>query len=262
MKHLLLLLVPSLVFAYAPLTPKGRAITTFGFSQFDSTQFYDKEGDKLKSYNSFQRNLFSLEIEAGVTECDTLSFYLPVMEVLDHLNGNEYDLGDGAVSWRRGWLFWDDAIFSSEIALIFPFREQYLPDLRYGRYGLEGKLLYARSFFAKGYKTTFDGEIGCLWYAGFPSDQVRGRLSAWVDLSAYFQILAETHLDWGFFNGKEPLNPSFFFWNANYRVWSGRVALNLFFTERFMVSAGYMHHFWGQNIAVGGQWEVKGSYCF
>jgi hypothetical protein len=263
MKHLLFLLVlPCALSAYAPLVPKARAVATLSFAQFDTSHFYDKEGDKLKSYNIFQRNLYSLMLEAGVSETDNISAWIAPTEIQDHLNGDEFDIADTEIAWKRGWLFWDDAIFSTELTAIIPVSQSYIPDIRYGRFGAQASVLYAQTFFPLGYKTTVDGSLGYRWYSGFPSDQVRASLAAWIDFSCRFQLLLETSGDIAIFNGKQPIDYSFFFYNANPRVWRGRAELNYYASDRLSFTLGYLYHFLGQNIAAGGEWIARMSYCF
>lgn len=263
MRHFFyILLLPSFLTAWAPLIPKRSVVVTGSASYFDTDHFYDKEGDKLKSYNHFERTQASLLVDAGITNTDNLSFFLPYDDIKDYLDGDDTDIGDMEIGWKRSLIEWDNAIFSSEVILVAPLISEYLPDIRYGRWGVEGALMYAETFFPFGYKTTLDGRIGYRWYSGFPSDQIRSELSAWVDFSSHWQLLAQSAVEYGLFDGKEPPNHSFFFYNAKYRVWKGRVELNYYVTPKLCLTAGYMRHFMGQNIAAGGEYIGRVTYCF
>lgn len=262
-KLLLLALLPALLSAsWAPLLPKGRIGVTGTFSSFDTQHFYNKEGDKLKSYNDFERDQGEILLEGGLTHRDNLWAYGVYDYVLDHLNGNSYEFGDSELGWKHGWMEWDDAIFSTEIIAIVPFHQSYQPEIRYGKWGCEAALLYAQTYFPFGYKATLDGRLGYRYYSGFPSDQLRSELSCWVDLSNRWQVLVQSAVEFGLFNGNEPPNHSFFFYNAKYRVWKGRLELNYYISDRWSITGGYMRHFLGQNIAAGGEWLVRMNYCF
>lgn len=255
-------LLPNLLSAYAPLIARGTADVTPGASYFDTKDFYNKNGKKLDSYNHFQRVRSDLLVEAGVTDKDNLSFWGAYDYVEDRLNGIEYEFTDAEIGWKRSLIEWDNAIFSAEILALVPYEQKYEPEIKYGRWGGEFAFLYAQTYNVCDYKVTLDGRLGYRWYSGFPSDQIRSDISAWVDVSCHWQFLAQSSVEYGLFNGKEPPNYSFFFYNAKYRVWKGRLEAIYYVTERFAITAGYMRHFMGENIAYGGEVYAKVTYCF
>ena len=261
-RYLGLILIPSLACAFAPLIPKYVRSVTGTFSRFETGHFFDKHGHVLKSHNEFARNQYELLIECGLSSRNNLSLWGAFDCIEDHLNGNSYELADFELSWKQALREWDNAILSTELMLIIPALKSYEPEIRYGRYGMEAALLYAQTCFPKGYKTTFDTRLAYRWYSGFPSDQIRGELSCWVDLSCRWQLLAQTGIDFGLFNGKEPLNRSFFFYNANWRVFRARIEAIYYINNSLALSAGYLQHLLGQNTAVGGEWYGRLSFCF
>lgn len=255
-------LIPTFLTAYAPLQPKGTADVTPTVSYFDTEHFFNKNGKKLYSYNDFQRTRLDILVEAGITDTDALSYWTSYDQVHDHLNGDEYEFPDAELGWKRLLAEWDDAVFSAELLAIIPYEKKYIPDIRYGKWGGEFALLYAQTYNVCDYKITLDGRLGYRWYSGFPSDQIRSDLSAWIDVSCHWQFLAQSSVEYGLFNGDEPPNYSFFFYNANYRVWKGRVEAIYYVNERFAITAGYMRHFMGENIATGGEVYGRVTYCF
>lgn len=261
-KWLLALALPSLLTAYAPLIPQGRATLDATYSFFDTDHFYDRNGKSLYSYNSFQRHEMTVLAEAGLSSKDNLSIKAGFDVIHDRLNGELDEFSDAELGWKRSLVEWDNAILSSELLMIFPIEQNYQPEVRYGRWGAEGALLYAQSYFPCDKKLTLDGRLAYRWYSGFPSDQVRSELSCWLDLSCRWQLLAQTRVEYGLDNGHEPKNISFFFWNAKYRVWQGKLEAIYYLSNRLALSAGYMRHFMGERIAVGGEWYAKVLFCF
>lgn len=248
--------------AYAPLIPKGEIDFSGSVSSFDTKYFYNKEGKQVDSYNTFHRIQTEVLLEFGATDKDNLTLYAVYDFIKDRLNGDSNELGDPEIRWKRSLVEWDCAIVSAEIIAIVPFINKYEPEVRYGRYGGEAALLGAQTFFPFGYKTTLDGRIAYRFYSGFPSDQIRSDLSVWIDITRQWQFFAQSSVEFGLFNGKEPPNHSFFFYNAKYRVWKGIFGVSYSVTDRIAFNASYMRHFIGQNIAVGGEWIAGITYCY
>lgn len=255
-----LLALSSTLLAYAPLIPKGCRLLTAGYSRFETEHFYDKQGTVKKSYNHFMRNQIDLKVEYGISSRNSLAIWSAFDLIDDHLNGHAYSIADAEVTFKQALKTTERSILAAELVAIIPYAYTYHPELRYGRLGAEGALLYAQTFFPYGIKTTVDARLGYRWYSGFPSDQVRAALAAWIDLSCRWQLLAQTSIEYGLFNGKEPLNRSFFFFNANYRVWKGSLEAIYYISAKTSLTLGYRQHFYGQNIAVGG--EVYGTLAF
>lgn len=262
----LIILFPSFLLAdvpsYTPLIPKGcRAVTT-SFARFETEHFYGKQGQIKKSYNHFTRDQINVFIEYGLSSKNSFAIWSAFDLIQDHLNGNAYRIEDAEVRFKQALRLKENSILAAEAIAIIPYENRYYPEVRYGRFGAEGALLYAQTYFPYGVKTTLDARVGYRWYSGFPSDQIRAAATIWSDLSCRWQLLAQMSVEYGLFNGQEPLNRSFFFYNANYRVWKGRLEAIYYLSEKLALSAGYMRHLYGQNIAVGGEWYGRLAFCF
>lgn len=248
--------------SYAPLIPKGCRTVSTSFARFETEHFYGKHGQIKKSYNHFIRDQINVAIEYGISSKNSIALWSAFDLIHDHLNGNAYRLEDAELRFKQALFLKENSILAAEAIAIIPYENRYYPEVRYGRIGAEGALLYAQTFFPNGVKTTLDVRMGYRWYSGFPSDQIRSAITVWSDLSCRWQLLAQMSVEYGIFNGKEPFNRSFFFYNANYRVCKGRLEAIYYITEKLALSAGYMRHFYGQNIAFGGEWSARLAFCF
>lgn len=241
------------------LQPKGTLFTSIMSYYYKTSHYFDSNGDKKERGGTFTKFEINPYFEYGLTQEDTIVlnvFYDWLKDDQGYQSFTNDGFSDLEVGWRR--LLWTDGsqVVSCQITAIVPlgYDIEDNPRLGYGRYGFEGAVQYGTSFMFLERYGFLDFAIGPRIYIGYPSDQVRAKLTAGYDLFQVFQLIAGTELHWGIGNGSEKTIGQNVTLNPDYKLLklsiSGRFRLT---SHLSFVLTGYSHA-WGEDTGAGGGW--------
>jgi len=219
---------------------------------YRTDHFWNSSGKRLSCDNHFKKKKTSTYVEYGLTCTDTLSALASYTFVDESLNGSASGLGDFEIGWKHKLWEYSEHTISAQAVGIIPASE-YRPALRYGRAGAEVNLLYSNSFYIPRHgqcgRTHF--RVGYRSYIGFPSDQIRADAKVCYSISPKVQLLAQTSLEYGLFNGRSRVSQSNFALNPNYRLFKAQLQC-VFHLWSIPLTLGYRWHVWGRNVGTGG----------
>lgn len=219
---------------------------------YSTHSFWDRNGKKHRDYNEFHRYEGEVYIEYGLTNCDTLSIKSAYDAINEKMDGNQYGFTDIELGWKRSAGSWGNNVFAFQTTVIVPSEHGYQPAVRYGQFGVEGKLHQSCRFSLCGMPSMVFSGIGYRWYQGYPSDQVRQDFTFVVQPHDRFSLSASSYLDYGLFNGRSRLDQSLIWMNPNYRLWKVEAGVCGRVFDRTWVSLTYFRHLWGENVGTNG----------
>lgn len=256
----LLAIMPGLLAASDNADVLGRCQFLSGgrFTYYKTDHFWNRDGDRVKSFNNFKQYKGDLCLAFGVTDRDTLHLQGTYARIDEAANGSMTGFGDTELSWKhflgRRW----NHYWTGRVQAIIPSGGRKF-SLRYGRWGGEFDLFMKRELCFYGRPLWYNLGAGYRLYKGYPSDQVRGFFEAGYRPLDYFSILVDGKLDYGVFNGTKNDPPNLILYNADYRLLKGRLYGVLRVHRCAYLYAGGFSHLWGRNVGTGGGFFV-GSY--
>jgi|GEM_PF-1930482 len=228
-----------------------------GYRIFRTDHVWNKNGKKISTYSDFKFREYQIYLDTYFSENDCLGLNSSYIQIEEELNGNSRGFSDSELTWTH--FFYNDGPHrvATQVAAIIPSGAQ-IYNLRYGEFGGQFDILY--SCYHKFYDQClfFDSIIGYRMYKGFPSDQIRGYLSAGTYLFSNFYLEASLNLQYGVFNGKSKFNYPLFLLNPNYRLLQGDIRAVYHIHENVYLSAGIFNHLWGQNVGTGTGYFLEG----
>jgi hypothetical protein len=232
----------------------GPANTFYGltyFSYYKTDHFWNKQGKKLPTFNTFSRKSYRLDMEYDINCLNAVFLQGGYTMVDESLNGRSRGIEDLETSWQHLFYRKGCSAFSGKATLIIPIGPK-KSCVRYGQWGGELKILYSRLFNLLQRCCWYDLGLGYRIYSGFPSDQVRANLSIGCNLMPYVWLINTTRLDYGVFNGRAKANPNNICFNPNYRLLETQIEGLIQVYKYVLVTAGGYFHLWGENIGAGG----------
>jgi hypothetical protein len=231
------------------------------YRTYKTDHFWNKNGKKRPTFNRFEEEEISLFLAYNISCSDILTargFYDMVHE---EINGKIFDFADSEASWIHYFHQGGTLQLATELLVIIPSGGE-VPNVRYGRFGIEGSLLCLKDFSIYSHEAFSLLKLGYRAYQGFPSDQIRGEALVGYQLFSQLQVSASAKLDYGLFNGKRehPYNTILF--NANYRLLTGQIDALYEPFEGITLTLSYYEYLWGQNNGAGGGWIYRISCNF
>ncbi|MEJ5299541.1 MAG: hypothetical protein WHS38_00960 [Thermodesulforhabdaceae bacterium] len=245
------------VWAGAWLQPKGSFFFSTILYYYKTNHYFDSNGNERKRGGTFTKVELNPYLEYGLTSTDTLVLNV-FYDWLDDDQGIKSATNDGLTDLEAGWrhLLWTDGtqVVSSQLMVVVPlgYDIEDNPRLGYGRYALEGLLQYGTSFRFLDRYGFIDLAGGPRFYIGYPSDQIRAKLSAGYDVLDFLQLIGGAELHWGLGNGSTKYIGENITLTPDYKLLklsvSGRFRLSSHLS--FVVTA--YSHAWGEDTGAGG----------
>lgn len=229
------------------------------YEQYLTKSFWDRHGQKRPAFNHFTAR--SIHIFAGCNlPCNNILETSATWTAIDEsLNGRRRGIEDVECYWTHRLLQRGSSALSGCLTAIIPCGD-YVPTLRYGRWGGQYSLIY--SWACDSFPVSMEIEGGYRYYQGFPSDQIRGRIALdYVPIEKItLSLYGET--EYGVFNGKRKIHESFIRYNPNYRLVKagGECSYNVF--RGWDIALGGYAHLWGENVGRGGGAIGRIGCCF
>lgn len=255
----LLLFLPNAIFAYidepyhetAFIGPSNTFYGLAYFSFYKTDHFWNKQGKKLPTFNTFDKIAYRLDMEYDIS-CRQAIFLKGGYAMVDEqLNGRSRGLEDLEASWQ--YLFFGDecSALSGKVSAFIPIGPK-KSSVRYGQMGGEFKILYSKIFERWQRNCWYDLGLGYRMYHGFPSDQIQTHLSIGCTILPYIWLISTTRLHYGLFNGDTKANRNNVCFNPNFRLLTTQIEGILNVYKHVLVTAGGFIHLWGENIGAGG----------
>ncbi len=236
----------------AYLQRKGGIYLCGQYTSYESHEFWNKEGKKRDAHNEFEKSLYSLYAEYGLTKWNTLTLKGGWGRIEESLNGRTFGFEDLTVGWRHCLGCKWGHLVSIELDAIIPVEDEYKQGLRYGKIGGECNLLLTKGFAVSDWRGYYDIRLGYLGYDGFPSDQLLGDLVFNLSVFSRLTLTLGGFLEWGLFNGSSRDDASHFLYNPNYRLFRGEIQATFNIYDGASLFIGYDRHFWGENAGTNG----------
>jgi hypothetical protein len=217
------------------------------YSSYSTSHFWNGKGEKKNAFTHFRKDAVLLWAEYTLLKRDSLFVNGGYAVVREKLDGNKYGFEDAEVGWKHVWKEGSDSALTSQLTCIIPVNDP-KSSLRYGKFGMEGALLYSKYFNCRSWT---DLSLGYRWYTGHPGDQVRAMAAYGYNLRDNLQLIAEIDGIFGIYNGKsEHLNHIVN--NPHMRLIKVQAEAVYRLYRWFSVSLGGYVHVWGQNVGTGG----------
>lgn len=258
-----LAIVPALLFASdnADVLEKCQFLAGGHYSYYKTDYFWNKSGDKVKSFNDFRRFKGEFCAIFGVSNRDTLHLQGSYSKIDESANGNTTGFGDVELSWKHYFGYAYKHFFTGRLQAIIPVGGRKY-SLRYGRWGGEADLFIKREMCCYGKPLWYNFGAGYRKYDGYPSDQVRGFFEGGFTPFRCFSILVDSQLKYGVYNGKQNDPPNLILYNSNYRLWRGSLYGVLNVWRSVYIYGGGFRHLWGRNVGTGGGFFVGSYFSF
>lgn len=254
--HLLFILhfVPSYLIGSAWVQPEGQAFVAYEYFTYKTAQYYSIGGTITPSNNLFDKKENNLYMEYGLTETNTLSAKFLWANIYQTVEGKTVGFEDMEFGWRHQVKKTGDHVFSLQFTGIIPGGPPDKPVLRYAKYAGQLDFMYGRSFKIHDHYGFFNTEIGYRVYQGYPSDQVRGIVSAGFNITQKLQLLSALYLEYGIWNGT-PINFADNFnvlQNPNYRLLKWDITARWRICKKYSLVFGWYRDIWGRNVGSNG----------
>jgi len=247
MKKAALLLFAGLALA----NPWGREEGEFFISlqgyYYEATNYWDGDGNKRPIGCTFKKWETSLYGEYGYGEKTTLFFKFPYQR-LECGSSSTTGLADVEAGVLRR-LYTGRGVASLKLTAIVPTGYSLNDDLRlgYGRVGAEAMLLGGYGF--KGGWT--EGGLGFRYYAGYPSEQVRGYWRIGLKPHPRLLIMNTLELHYGLANGTVKRVGKNVTLEPDYKLLQNDLSFSLNLGGGAWFQLGYLKALWGRNTGDG-----------
>lgn len=251
---ILLSLCSNAVFASSWVRKKGNLFLAPSFNYYQASQYYDKRGHKRPIGCTFKKWETSLYGEYGLTNDTTLTFKLPFAD-LKCGSSTTAGLEDIAAGFVRNIRKTSESSFSYYGNLIVPtgYSIKDNPRLGYGKFGLEGGLLYGTS----GNWGFMDSGLGYRYYFGYPSSQLRSYLTGGLNITNRIQLFGILDGQIGLGDGRVKKIGKNVFLEPNYKLVQLYIGPRLMLKNGISLVTGYQRVLWGRNTGVGSGFFVS-----
>ncbi|WP_437560495.1 hypothetical protein [Acidithiobacillus sulfuriphilus] len=180
----------------------GRWFIAPQISYYTTDHYWNKDGasQSLGSYGPFIKKEVSVYGEYGWDRDNTITFKTAIDALQQNNPGRGLQQSGGFTGFDIGMIH--NVLLSGPYALsvygqmLLPNGQrpaQHVPLVGYGRFGLEGGVLFGGYFNA----VFFDTGLGYRAYIGYPSNQVRAYVTTGVNLASSWQGLISAYGDFG-----------------------------------------------------------------
>ena len=236
---------------------KGKFFLSLQTYYYESSKYYNESGNLKHRGGTFRKWEINPYLEWGITNKDTLILNLFYDWLSDDVSGHTRKTqgwADTEVGWQRRLFTGKNQVFSIQGLLICPMGYSIRDDPRlgYGRWGGEIGALYGRSVkFLKHYGF-LDLGFGYRWYSGYPSSQIRPRLTLGYDVTKRLQVMGEGKLEYGLKDGSERNLGRSLVAQPNYRLLKLSLGMTYRITDTCSILMAVYHHAWGEETGGGG----------
>lgn len=228
-------------------------------SIYRTNHFWNRDGEKLPSYNRFTKSDYTLYAEYGAFPQDSLWFHGGYSAVVESVNGNSRGIEDFRLGWKHLFCENDNAAFTTQVVVGIPAGER-KSSIRYGKASFELHALY--SFLLETTQVTWcDLDLAYIYYNSYPSDQIYFEGALGNEINSLLTLIGSCELNYGLFNGEGRFNDNNIVFNPNYRLLKiqGECLIKCLRTVTF--SVGGFGNVWGRNVGCGaggffGAWVV------
>lgn len=247
MRCALLLLIPAFSFASSWVKEQGEFFLSPTFNYYSAKDYYDKKGNKKPIGCTFEKRELQIYGEYGLTKKTTLTFKLPYdwLKCGSKEASGLADLEIGAIRQVLRSKNYAVAVYGNAIVPTgYSISDD--PRLGYGRLGLEGGLLAGKS----GKFSFLDSGIGYRYYFGYPSSQIRGYMTAGIDVSKNLQVLTSIDLQMGLGDGKKKTVGQNVLLEPDYKLIQVYIGPRIMLGNLSLITT-YQHVLWGRNTGAG-----------
>lgn len=221
------------------------------YSRYSTAHFWNKKGKKLPAFNYFDRNCYLLYSEFALNDINALFLNGGYSTVKESMNGSSQAVTDALTGWKHLFYKSKCSALSGELTALIPLGDK-KSSIRYGKWGIQIRLLYSMLLSKR---LWIDSGIGCRFYEGFPSDQLRSFVAIGYQLPSV-TIIATAESHFGFFNGNPNGNRNNIIFDSNYRLIKAKIECTVHLMKTLTLTMGTFRHLWGQNCGAGG-----GYFC-
>ena len=229
------------------------------FYYYSATKYWDADGDKKDIGCKYKKDEFAFYGEYGFSEKTTFLLRVPFIKV--KCNGHDASgIGDIETGFVKKIFKGDRGVFSVQTLFIIPSGYSIYKPIRigYGRFGLE-------TYFLSGYgfdKVFIEGGVGCRYYKGYPSEQIRSYGRIGFKINENFMVMNTLELHYGLNTGKKKHVGKNVTLEPNYRLLQNDLFLNFKLKNNFNLGFGLIETFWGRNVGVGRNVYVQFWFMF
>lgn len=262
MLALVLVLFPGTSGAEAWVRSGKSAFLALQNTYYTTDRFFDEDGARRQRDGRFHKFETNLYVEYGITSRYTAVANVFLTHLRDHFAGSENTetgIGDIEIGVRRSLWNWERSVTSVQLLAIAPtgYDIDRTPRLGYGRAGTEISLAYGRSFDLRGSSGFLESKLGFRAYFGYPSEQLRARLSLGYDLWRFVGLLSSLELHYGLGNGSNKNVGGNVLLQPNYRLLKLSAGPRFRLAERWSLNVEGIHHLWGEETGAGGGIQVS-----
>jgi hypothetical protein len=231
------------------------------YVDYHTDHFWNKHGEVKPAHNDFKLKGGRVWLEYAPCWTDYFFVRGDYDRIEESLEGNSNGFEDVEVSWAHYLTRLGNGSLWTKLLTVVPAGKE-KHSLRYGRFGVEGGLIYSSECCFWGRQLWYSAELGYRGYSGFPSDQVRANADLYYSLTERLHFLGRARLEYGVFNGKRHEDFNQILFNPNYRLLKieGRLIACLY--KGFYINAGYLLHVWGENVGNGGAFVGGCGFVF
>ncbi len=228
----------------------GNTDLLFSYSYDWTRYFWNKYGEKLPTYNDFDRHAFFLYAEYAFNPCNSFSFNGGYAMVTESLNGNAYSFQDMELGWKHLMYKGKTSAFTLQLVGIIPPGAK-KSSIRYGTYGTQVSLLYSDVFYLKNLGW-YDLDIGYRYYHGTPANRLLLNTSVGYYLTSRLALIATSQLDYGLSErGSKYLSNNIVF-HPTYRLLNLQIEGVLRVYSHVSLVLGAFKHLWGRHVGTNG----------
>ncbi len=236
---------------------KGNLFLSLQSYYYASSKYYDENGHLRRRGGTFKKWEFNPYLEWGMTNRDTLTLNIFYDWLSDDASGHSKEtngFADIEAGWQRKIFRSTHHVLSLQGLLIIPtgYDVKDDPRLGYDCWGAEVGILHGWSFKMFNRDGFIDSGIGYRRYFGYPSSQIRPKITLGWNPFKKVQILMEGKLEYGLKDGSmRQLGPNLIA-QPNYRLLKATFGLNFQLDRRCSLVIAVYRHVWGEMTGAGG----------
>jgi hypothetical protein len=236
---------------------KGKFFFSMQTYYYESSRYFNNNGHLKHRGGAFRKWEINPYMEWGVTHHDTLIANLFYDWLSDDATGSTrktQGFADMELGWQHLLLNKGGHAFSIQGLILCPtgYSIHDDPRLGYGCWGMEGGFLYGRSFnFLERYGFV-DLGLGYRKYFGYPSSQIRPRLTVGWDVFKHLQLIGEGKLEYGLKDGSQRQLGRNLIAQPNYRLLKLSFGATCKISETCSFLIAVYRHAWGEDTGGGG----------
>ena len=250
------------LFAEGPILEKSQWMTKFTYQNYRTHHIFDNKGIIRNNYNPFLQNQYGMEIDFGLTDCDTLKQKLSFIKVDEELDGSTQGLSDYEFVLKHAFIKQKNQLLALETQFNLPLSGDYKPAVRFGNFGGGLMLYYAQLNHIQSFPLLLSVGAGAMFYIHIPEDFLKMYARCVFCPCEWLALRATFRLDYGLNNGRDILNKSLVDFNPNEKLFRGEFEVLIEPMSCLQLSIGYFINSWGRNVGAGGGLMGSLAYYF